>query len=326
MKFLIAGLGSMGKRRIRCLRSLGYADDITGFDLRKDRRDEAEEQYHIRTIPAFSPDVLGDFDCLIVSVPPAQHNHYISAAIDRRIPAFVEASVILEGLEELARRAEERSVFIAPSCTLLFHPSIRDIREIVGSNRYGRITNFSYHSGQYLPDWHPWEQVRDYYVSRKETGGGREIVPFELTWIVDLMGYPERISGYFGRTTDVGADIDDTYVISMDFGTFFGNLTVDVVSRYATRNLILNLERGQILWNWNERKVKVFDADNGRWITYRNPEGTSAAGYNKNIIDDMYIDELKAFVEAIPDPGRYPNTLRKDIEVLRLLNRAEGKI
>ena len=33
MKFLIVGLGSMGKRRIRCLKSLGY-EDIVGYDVR----------------------------------------------------------------------------------------------------------------------------------------------------------------------------------------------------------------------------------------------------------------------------------------------------
>ena len=40
MKFLIVGLGSMGKRRVRNLQRLGMTD-ITGFDPRADRRDEA---------------------------------------------------------------------------------------------------------------------------------------------------------------------------------------------------------------------------------------------------------------------------------------------
>ena len=34
MKFLIVGLGSMGKRRIRCLKALGFESHITGFDKR----------------------------------------------------------------------------------------------------------------------------------------------------------------------------------------------------------------------------------------------------------------------------------------------------
>ena len=43
MKFLVVGLGSMGKRRVRNLLSLGY-DDILGYDLRKDRIDEARKK------------------------------------------------------------------------------------------------------------------------------------------------------------------------------------------------------------------------------------------------------------------------------------------
>lgn len=36
MRFLVVGLGSMGKRRIRNLQELGF-NKIVGFDIRKDR-------------------------------------------------------------------------------------------------------------------------------------------------------------------------------------------------------------------------------------------------------------------------------------------------
>ena len=291
-----------------------------------DRRNEARELYNISVIDEISNISLNDFDCLIISVPPDKHAEYIRLAIDHRIPAFVEASVNIEGLEELNQAAKKAGVFIAPSCTMLFHPAIKDIKRILQSGEFGKITNFSYHSGQYLPDWHPWEKVIDYYVSNKETGGGREIVPFELTWIVDLIGFPKKVTGFFGRTLDVGADIDDTYVISMDFGTCLGTLTVDVVSRFATRSLILNLEKAQIIWNWNECQIKIYDAINQRWISYQHPEGTSVAGYNKNIIDDMYVEELKSFIECVTNKKTYQNSLDKDIAVLKILNQAEGKI
>jgi len=325
MNFLIIGLGSMGKRRIRCLKALGYEGYITGYDIRSDRRKEVSELYKIPTIDNLNDKCLETVDCLIISVPPDKHAEYIQRAIKAGIPAFVEASVNIEGLEELNSAAKEAGVFIAPSCTMLFHPAIKDIKSIIRAGEFGKVTNFSYHSGQYLPDWHPWEKVTDYYVSRKETGGGREIVPFELTWIVDLIGFPDKVTGFFGQTMDVGADIDDTYVISLDFGSCLGSLTVDVVSRYAARSLILNLEKGQILWNWNEQQIRVYDALNQRWITYENPAGSSVAGYNKNIVDEMYIDELRSFINHVTNNATYPNTLEKDIEVLRILNRAEGK-
>jgi predicted dehydrogenase len=326
MNFLIIGLGSMGKRRIRCLKALGCDNHVSGFDIRPERRKEARELYKIPVIEDIKKVSFTDFDCLIISVPPDKHSEYIKIAINNKIPAFVEASVNIEDLEELSQLAKEAGVFIAPSCTMVFHPAIKDIKRILQSGEFGRITNFSYHSGQYLPDWHPWEKVSEYYVSNRETGGGREIVPFELTWIVDVIGYPKNITGFFGKTADVGADIDDTYVISMDFGMCLGTLTVDVVSRFATRSLILNLEKAQILWNWNEHQVKIYDAINQRWISYQNPKGTSVTGYNKNIIDDMYIEELKSFVDCVMNKQMYPNSLDKDIAVLKILNRVEGKI
>jgi predicted dehydrogenase len=326
MNFLIIGLGSMGKRRIRCLKALGFDNLITGFDIRSDRRDEARELHKISVFDDIKKISFTDFDCLIISVPPDKHNEYIRIAIKNKIPAFVEASVNIEGLEELCRLAKKAGVFIAPSCTMLFHPAIKDIKRILQSEEFGKITNFSYHSGQYLPDWHPWEKVSEYYVSNQETGGGREIVPFELTWIVDLIGFPEKVTGFFGKTADVGADIDDTYVISMDFGTCLGTLTVDVVSRFATRSLILNLEKAQILWNWNEHQIKIYDAINKRWISYENPEGTSVTGYNKNIIDKMYIEELKSFIDCVVNKQTYLNSLDKDIAILKILNRLEGKV
>jgi len=322
MNFLQIGLGSMGKRRIRCLKSLGY-NEILGIDIREDRRKEAENKYNITTISNLENINFDQFDAMIVSTPPDKHSEFIEMAINNKEPAFVEASVVLYRLEVLSKLAKKQNVFIAPSCTMKFHPAIKEIKNIVENGKYGKVTNFSYHSGQYLPDWHPWENVQDFYVSKKETGGCREIVPFELTWIVDIFGFPKKIFGYFGKTMNIGADIDDTYAISIDFVNSFGSMTVDVVSRYATRSLILNMEYGQVIWKWEENIVKLFEVLNKRWIYYYSPQGESAEGYNKNIIENMYIDETKSFIEAASGKGKFPNSLNEDIEILKLLEDIE---
>jgi prephenate dehydrogenase len=65
LTFLIVGLGSMGKRRIRNLRFNGE-EKIIGFDIRIDRRKETETKYNIQTIDDFkilSPD---NYDVLII--------------------------------------------------------------------------------------------------------------------------------------------------------------------------------------------------------------------------------------------------------------------
>ena len=44
MKFLVVGCGSMGKRRMRCLKANGQ-QDIIAFDTREDRREEVKKLY-----------------------------------------------------------------------------------------------------------------------------------------------------------------------------------------------------------------------------------------------------------------------------------------
>lgn len=324
-KFLIFGLGSMGKRRVRNLQALGVKE-IVGFDMREDRRKEAEEKYGISTVAGLQILDANLFDAFIVSTPPDKHNACINFALERGKPVFVEASVILEGLAELDQQAHEKNILIAPSCTMRFHPAIKEITRIVRDGAYGKVTNFSYHCGQYLLDWHPWEKVTDYYVGKKETGGAREILPFELTWLIEVVGWPRAVRAFYGKTMDLGADIDDTYAVALDFGAHFGVMVIDVVARYAVRSLILNLERGQIAWRWDENVVKLYDAQSKQWSQYVFTSGSAASGYNKNITEDMYVEEMRAFLNAIAGKGMFPNTLNEDIKILKLLHAIEGKI
>lgn len=313
----------MGKRRLRCLQQLGYTD-IVGYDPRADRRAETERLYGCKTVE--DPDALdyGSRDALIVSTPPDQHVQWARRGLEHGLATFIEASVVLDGLEELGTEASRRGVLMAPSCTLRFHPAIKTISSLVRGGKYGRAANFSYHSGQYLPDWHPWESISDFYVSKKATGAAREIVPFELTWLVDLFGFPTAAVGFRGDQIHLGVDIDDTYVLALRFPEVLGTLLVDVVSRYATRHLILNLDEGQIVWRWDEAKVRVYSAATGKWHAVRQNVPVAAPGYNANIGEEMYVRELEAFISAAQGRGHYPHTLHDDVRVLGTLYAVEA--
>jgi len=321
MGFLVVGLGSMGKRRIRNLIACGVTD-IVGLDVREDRRAEAEERFSIKTIKYLDElDNLSYFKAFIISVPPDRH-----MAFDNNISCFIEASVVDEGMKELLDKMKTNDrVKICPSCTLTFHPSIKLIKNLIEGGKIGKVSNFSYHSGQYLPDWHPWEGINDFYVSKPETGGCREIVPFELTWINNIFGEVEKIQGYYGKTIELGADIDDVYSFCIKYKMgVYGAVIVDVVSRSAVRQLIINGDKGQITWNWDERKVKLYDAVAKRRVEYFEPEGHSESGYNSNIIEEMYIEEIRAFIECIEKGRQYPNSFEKDYKLLQTLYRLEA--
>jgi predicted dehydrogenase len=325
LKILVVGLGSMGKRRIRNLKANGVTN-VFGFDLRPDRRSEVENTYQIPVFTDFETATAhNSYDAWIISVPPDVHHIYIKEALKLNIPSFIEASVVDTDMEMIINEARAKKILLAPSCTLFFHPAIKKIATIVAAKSLGKITNILYHSGQYLPDWHSYEKVSDYYVSKRETGGAREIVPFELTWLTMLFGFPERITGLYKKTINIeGAEnIEDTYNLLLDYNDFILNLSVDVVSRCATRKLVINGEKGQLLWDWNENLIRLYNAETMNWnsVTYEISEAHS--GYNKNITETMYNQEVEAFLNGVLNNGHYPNTLMNDHKVLKVLYAVE---
>lgn len=321
MNFLVVGLGSMGKRRVRCLKALGYKN-IFGYDSREDRRAEAEEKYGIKTWQDFTQ-ALSEVkpSALIISVPPDVHYEYIKIAIKNNIHFFVEASVVDTDMELIKSNLKNCKIVAAPSATLLFHPAIQKTSEIVMSGELGKLSNIVLHSGQYLPDWHTYESVRDYYVSNPATGGGREIVPFELTWMTKVFGFPNRVCGNFRKTIDIeGADtIDDTYNFLMDYGNYLASVTVDVVSRNATRRLLINGDKKQLVWDWDFNCIKVFEPEKNSWEERKYKMKSAETGYNANIGENMYIEELRCFIEAIEGKHPYISTMEGDHKVLKLL-------
>lgn len=321
MKFLIVGLGSMGKRRIRCLQALGYKE-VRGVDRREERRREAQEKYAVATYADIDA-ALREFapEALIISVPPDVHHEYIKIAVQKGLHFFVEASVVDTDMDKIIGDLAAAKIVAAPSATMLFHPAIQKVVEIVKSGELGKLSNITYHSGQYLPDWHTYEAVSDYYVSRRATGGAREIVPFELSWMTQLLGFPRRVGGNFRKTIDIkGAEaIDDTYNCLLDYGDFLVSLTVDVVSRYATRRLLINGDKKQLYWSWDEGFIKVYDPAADKWTQLPYEMKTAATGYNANIGENMYIEEIRAFIAAVAGKQAFVNSMANDHKVLKLL-------
>ncbi len=321
LRILVIGLGSMGKRRIRNLVALGFTE-LSGFDTSSIRSQEAGAKYGIKTFYSFEDAIqYCRPDALIISVPPALHQKYMRFAAEQNIPAFIEASVVDDGFDEIIKIAGQNRTLLAPSSTLYFHPAIKKIRELVESKVLGKLSNILYHSGQYLPDWHPYESVADFYVSAKNTGGAREIVPFELTWLTKVFGFPRKVMGMYKKTIHIpGAEaIDDTYNALLDFGNFLMTITVDVVSRAATRRLTINGDKMQLHWNWDENMIRVFDPLKEKWENFEYELNAAESGYNKNITEQMYVEEMDCFIKAVSGKSDFVNSLEEDHRVLKLL-------
>ena len=327
--FLIIGLGSMGKRRIRNLIALGLKDNLIGFDIRQDRQEEVCKQYNIPAYTSFEQALeQHKIDVFIISTPPHIHMQYATIALQKNIHCFIEASVVeKEVILSIANRTNQ-SLIMLPSSTMLHTPMVQTIKSLVENNTIGKILTINYHTGQYLPDWHPWENIQDFYVSRPDTGGCREIVPFELTWLCAVFGNATVLSGAYGKSGVINAPIDDMYhcLLRFESGALL-NLTIEVISRpKATRELRILGNEGVIHYTQDSNTLRFITTAMRDWETITFEKGTIQEQYINP--EEPYIAEMKAFLQALEnnDPALFPNSLRKDVEILELLESIESKI
>jgi predicted dehydrogenase len=325
MKFLIIGLGSMGKRRIRNLVHIGFSE-IIGFDPRSDRRDEAASLYDIETVGDWDVAQSLDVDAWVISTPPDTHLDYGFQAVEKGIHFFTEANVDDARTPQMIAALDQSGTVGAPSCTMLYNPGPRKIKELVAANAIGKPLMLTYHTGQYLPDWHPWERYQDFYVSKRETGACREIVPYELLWMIDVFGQISSITGMKSKVTDLDYDIDDVYQMLFSFESgLSGHLAVDVVSRPAVRVFRLCGSEGSLDWDHANNAIRLWspsDSPND-YVCETIPlaETTVADGYINP--EEPYIAEMTDFVAACKGEQAWPYTFIDDEAILNLLLMAE---
>ena len=67
------------------------------------------------------------------------------------------------------------------------------IKDIIDHKKLGRISSVEININSYMPDWHPYESYKEYYVGKKELGGGVVLTEIhEIDFINWLFGKPDK--------------------------------------------------------------------------------------------------------------------------------------
>ncbi|HBP38754.1 MAG TPA: hypothetical protein DD640_08450 [Clostridiales bacterium] len=325
MKALVVGLGSMGGKRMRILKEMGI--ETIGVDMREARRQQAWQQYGVRAFPDFEAALLEKPDLLLVCTWPHDHMRYVRRALEQGIHVFSEDTCMddLDQLTEVIELARSKPHLVAaPSCTMRYHVCIQKIKEIIDSGVLGpRERSFAtYHGGSYLPDWHTYEGLGDYYAGQRKTGGGCDMITFEFDWLCWLLGDVRKVSALARKNATYDADIFDTYQILAELEA--GNIltaTIDVVTRYANRYFRYVTEKGEIYWEINTHTVRLHTGDTDTWrIISEKPVSGPASSWS---LFDIYRDEVRVFLEACQGKTKYPIGFDNDLRMCRLVQACE---
>lgn len=340
MKALIVGLGSMGKRRIRNLKQLGISE-ITGYDVREDRKEYARATYGISTLDEFDWDAISGFDFVLICTPPDLHMEGAIECARRGKHFFTELNFVSDRLDELLDILEssQHEFVAAPSCTLRYHPCVEKTRELLGKEPFGKALCFIHHFGEYLPYWHPWEPIQDFYVSQREMGGACDIVAFELEFLTWLFGDPITVTGFGSTTGALEVDIDDRFHFAIEFASgVTGSVLVDVLQRKPRRYFRIVSEYGTIIWDdWDRQRLQlIYEQDPPKAVRDAvgheptfieeeldlSTEETDWSGSECEQIDFstiMYLKEMTAFLDAVKGHRAYPKTFQQDRKIIDAL-------
>lgn len=327
MNVAVIGLGSMGKRRIRLIKQYDCNIGITGVDLNTKRSEEVKKEYGINTCSSIQEAVdKFDISAVFISTSPLSHAKIIEECLSLDLNVFTELNLVTDGYDKNIKTAEEKGLTLFLSSTFLYRSEVGYIAERV-KNTEGKLC-YNYHIGQYLPDWHPWESYKDFFISDRRTNGCREIFAIELPWLINTFGNIRDIKVVKDKITRLDIDYPDNYMVIIEHENGSkGVLMVDVVSRKAIRNFELYGENLYLKWNGAPDGLEEYDfvnKEDKKISLYNSVDKLS--GYSSNIIENAYYNEVSCFFDTINKKKQPEHTFKDDKMVLDIISRLEGDL
>jgi predicted dehydrogenase len=306
VRVLIAGLGAIGQRHARNLRTIDPKIELLAFrrrrlrhviteTLQRDDSRDVESALGLRSFDDLDAALAERPDAVFVCTPSSQHLEIAQRAAEAGCHLFVEKPVShsLDGVDRLRAAVHARGLVALVGCQWRYHPKVRWLREQIEGGDLGPVTAATIEYAEYLPDWHPYEDYRTSYAARAELGGGvvlTQIHDFDLAWW--LFGQPSRVTATGGHLSDLEIDVEDT----VDAALEGGRAPVRVKQTFASR----------------AKRRMISTAFGGRTLDV---DLLNTEGYERN---QMFLEEARHFVACVEGRERPAIPLEDGLAVLRL--------
>ena len=293
MKFLIAGLGSIGRRHFRNLIALGEKDllllrthhatlpddDLAGYpvetDLHTALKKHKPEAVIVANQTALHLDIAipaAQAGCSILLEKPVSHN--------------------LEHVDELASAMEKGGGQLLVGFQYRFHPTLQNAMQMLKDEEIGKPLSFHVHWGEYLPNWHPWEDFKQGYAARADLGGGVILTLIHpLDYLRMLLGEVQSVWAFAGAL-NLGLGVEDVAEIGLKMTNgAIGSVHLDYNQQPASHRWEIIGTNGTMKWDNTTGGLEIFSTSKNSWETQQPP-----AGFERN---QLFIDEMKHFISVV---------------------------
>jgi len=299
-KLLIVGCGSIGRRHLTNFRAAGVGY-VAGADPNDERRRLATGLGAARTYASCDEALAHEsFDAAAICVPPHLHMPLSLAAAKAGCHLFIEKPLAasLDHVDALIDICARQSLAAFVGYSYRFIPSVVKMKEMLDRGAIGRVLSARLCFSSYLPDWHPWEDYRSFYMARKEEGGGALLDESHgldlLRW---LLGEMVVRHATIGHISDLEITSDDLAALVLTTGPgAVVEAHFDLLGRPPRLGLEIVGSTGTIVWDRIRHSLSVYDAGKRCWETYP---------YTDADYLSMYEREVRHFISCV-DAGTPP--------------------
>jgi predicted dehydrogenase len=197
------------------------------------------------------------------------------------------------GLDELQALVHHKQLRTLVGFQFRFHPGLVAVNKLMRKGAVDEVIHVSAYWGEYLPDWHPWEDYRESYSARSDLGGGAILTlshPFDyLRW---LLGEVRAVTSVIGRNGGLGIDVEDTADIVLEFESgVTATVHLNYVEQPPCHRLRVIGRSGTILWDNEAGDVRWYRAGRNNWQLIPAP-----VGYERN---SMFLSEAQHFLDCV---------------------------
>ncbi|OGP21344.1 MAG: hypothetical protein A2054_08110 [Deltaproteobacteria bacterium GWA2_55_10] len=292
-RVLVVGCGSIGRRHINNLKSLGVTNFILCDTSEESLKKAAQGIEKPILTTKFSQALAQMPQAAVICTPSSLHLEMAMELAKNGVHLLIEKplSHTLEGVVELERLVDEKKIVAMMAMCYRFHPVFVHLKSLLASEVIGKVHHVNYYGGHYLPDWHPHADYRTEYAAKKKLGGGVVLTSIHgldnLRW---LFGEAEEAYAFVDKVSDLEMDVEDLAMGIFRFRNgVYANWQTDFLQRANQHRIIIAGSRGTIKADLIDGIVETYSTELGKWYTGR-------LTYQVN---DMYVAEMKHFMDCI---------------------------
>lgn len=328
MKLLIVGLGAIGQRHVRNLRALlGDSVEILAARSRGlshvlsdvmtvESPEGLCEKYGIRAFATLEDALAHKPDAAFVCNPTSLHIGTALVLARAGCHLFIEKPLAhaYAGVEELVGIVERQGLVATVGYQFRFHPCLTTTYGLLRSGAIGRVLAVRAEIGEYLPNWHTYENYRGTYGASRDLGGGTLLSQIhEMDYLYWFFGLPRRVFTLGGHLSSLDVDVEDVTSTLMQFERdgiqFPVHLHQDYVQRPASRRCEIVGDTGKIEIDLQRHTMKLYDASGGL------AQANEFSGFQRS---QMFIEETQRFLACIEGREAPAITLRDGAQSLRM--------